>query len=302
MLTLAIGTANYSWPTQNNDEVFEQKYETPCTPTQANPTPSATQCPAVGFGTDWANIIEDLAAWTSKQKFGSQVTIAGAMDIENFGGTGFPEQTEQWANAYSGATNKSYFDFGACEACFNTNTPPTMYYVSPPPSVPTTGELNHLWKVAWGIANAYPIPEIYNTNKVNAYQWYSLSLYGVVCDTTNYTTDCQPSSTPLNSRMYFPGVTTQSQACNRAVPGQGKPCFTTNNTIADGWNQLFTTISADQRTYFPPPPNFIDPKQVLPNNAEWSTDYVWDNCLYLASIKGITNPQLFKLGCPRRNS
>jgi len=77
--------------------------------------------------------------------------------------------------------------------------------------------------LSWGLAAAYPLPQIYRTDAVMAKQWYGLSLY-----TKNLT----------GSSMWIMGSLTQSTAC-----AQVGCSAQTANTPSQGWTQLWNAVN-----------------------------------------------------------
>jgi hypothetical protein len=82
--------------------------------------------------------------------------------------------------------------------------------------------------VSWVESWAWPLPEIYNQNSLNAYQWYWISLGSY-----------RAGSGPIT----FYGSLTQYQACQQ-VGG----CNGTANTPDQGWTQLYNSIYTDPNT------------------------------------------------------
>jgi hypothetical protein len=206
-LTLAVGTSNYgSGVTYNH-------------------------------GVAWATMINDLNAWiSSPPSYAGLVSARGASDIEP--GFGSPLVARTWVDGYTYAFTGSsfYYNYGSCDSC---------PFSGCPTCTPLNGwSVEDIWYVSYGAFSAFPVPEIYLTNGVNADQWYRMSLYGY----TNH-----------NFRMNIQGALTQWQAC-QDVPQANCQALGTDNTPAAGWGQLFDALNADTRTAQP---------------VNWSTDISW---------------------------
>ncbi len=165
-------------------------------------------------GEQWAQMIVQLGDIFTGNGVASQVTVAGAKDIElNWN---VYQVTRAWVdgfNAYD-AGIYNYYNFGACEGC------PTRLL---PGASPANGwSLDQIWYVSYGAAPAYPIPEIYATSGVNARQWAWLSWDSVL---------------DKRGAIYYPGLMTQWQAC------QQRGCNATDNTPMQGFAQLFEELS-----------------------------------------------------------
>lgn len=222
--------------------------------------------PASDHGAAWGQMIEDLHEWLVHEQcpgeeftydcnYRRQVTVVGAIDVEDWGEiynytTGEDEQVKTesaraWAAAYSLAvTTKPYINYGTCENCGTDCGDPAYPWCN-----------DHYWYLAWGNKNAWPLPEIYREDGLNAIQWQGLSNYSATC-----TNNCEPEQTPFNTQIFFLGSLTQKGSCDLSGCEPG-----TANPPKDGWEQLFDEL-------------FMDPvtrQIVLP----WSTDILWESDL-----------------------
>jgi hypothetical protein len=210
-----------------------------------------------GHGQAWARMIDQVSEAIRSDHtlcrpfIGAppRVFIVGAMDIEpaSLMTQSLPIDVIRWAEAYSNTTHSRYYNFGTCSNC--PAEPPEQ-----PHTLPSVSPLmDDVWTVSWGIPNAYPLPQIYNVNQLNAYQWYNVKLYGATC-----ASPCRPAQS-RQRRMYFPGTFTQYQSCDR-IP-KPKTCIQTDNSPEEGWRQLFDALDANLIT-----------RQV---SLRWSTDIAW---------------------------
>lgn len=169
-------------------------------------------------GREWALMVAEVSEWMVAQGYSSQVSVAGAIDIELSWNT--YEITWPWVHAFdqNDQSKYVYYDFGACEGC------PTR--LNPTPYMPEGWSLFNVWKIAWGNGAVWPLPLIYAESGVNARQWAWLSKY---------------SHETFRAAMYFPGLMTQHQACQQ-VGG----CAGIDNTPQEGHNQLLYEVN-----YFP---------------------------------------------------
>lgn len=188
-------------------------------------------------GQAWGGLVSAVSAWISTPpSFASQEAARGADDLEM--GWNSAVASRAWADGFSAATTLPYYDYGDCEGC------PTGSGVSGVPgAVVNNGWTQEdVWYVAYGAPSAYPVPEIYLTDGVNAAQWQQLSLYGYI----NHA-----------GALFFVGALTEFQAC---LAGGG--CPGANNTPDRGWSQLSSALNSDART-----------AQTL----DWVSDLTWAN-------------------------
>ena len=198
-------------------------------------------------GVAWANMVNAVNAWYISQGISGQVLAVGADDVELSWNS--PAISKAWVNGYYSTHKYDWYDFGTLDGCANR-------------SYPTYDKCGNGWTrddayyVVYGTAPAWPLPEIYLENGVNAQQWALLSLYSAMYK--GYT-------------FQFIGVFTQAQACAQS-PGQ---CTGVDNSPAAGWNQLYDQLSADPRTY---------------NIPTWSTDIKWWDGLAVGPTVASKNP------------
>lgn len=187
-----------------------------------------------GHGTAWAQMVNLVNSWFSTYGYTSQVKARGAIDIELEWNS--PSVTRTWVDGYTSAWQYPFYNFGDASGCPSPTYPNWDCGTSQYPG--WTSE--DVWYVSWGASPAYPLPEIYRTDGLNAGQWYYLSLY---------------SYTNHGGRMTLMGAVTQYQACQ-----QRGGCTGTNNTPSQGWSQLWDALNADTRTA---------------QSLRWSTDMKW---------------------------
>lgn len=179
-------------------------------------------------GRAWGEMVETANRWASRSGVASRVTFNGADDIEpGFGG---PKHARDWVHGYESATSWRYVDFGSLDGC-------------PPAGRWCLGRwtMEDAWYVAWGAAPAWPLPEIYASNGINAEQWFHLGMYSILRH---------------HSQMRFAGVMTQRGACAQAHD----PCRGINNRPGQAWAQLTRRLNADPRTA---------------QEIAWATDIAW---------------------------
>jgi hypothetical protein len=190
-------------------------------------------------GAHWSQMVLDLRNYIQQQGFGSRESVFGGSDIEMAWSQ--PGPVNDWINGYESISGyPSYIDFGDAEGMsfdvwyYDSNG---VGHAGCPTcgQSPTNGWLeDNVWNAAWGANAAYPFPEIYRTDGVNASQWYQLSL--------------SHSSNP----MYFPGTLTEQGACSQnGCPKfcQYTYCASANNSPAIGWGQLSQFLNFDQSVY-----------------------------------------------------
>jgi len=165
----------------------------------------------------------------------NKISIAGAIDIEEFKGAGDHDKTKAWVNAYADTTPFPYYNYGECSNCPHDDSD---YF-------PQSAYNDYIWYVSWGVRNAYVIPEIYARDRTNAIQWRNLSRYAVRCQ------NCLPAQQGFSVRIYFSGAFTQWQRCqenpDKCKDENGN--LVTDNTPAAGWTQLFNEVNDSRYPY-----------------------------------------------------
>ncbi len=185
-------------------------------------------------GVAWAQMVNNINTWvTSPPSYADKIAAVWAgIDAEPSWNS--PAVTRAWVDGYAAtSTGQSlYANFGSCDGC---------PFSGCPACVPNNNwSRDDIWYVSWGATPAFPLPEIYLTNGVNADQWYRMSLYAY----TNH-----------GYRMNFVGSLTQWNACQE-VGG----CAGTDNRPEAGYLQLYNAVNADSRTA---------------QTIRWSTDISW---------------------------
>ncbi len=217
-LTLAIGTNDYgSFGSESSD-------------------PAVRAVWAGNHGRAWAELVADTQQWITTQGLGSQVSIAGANDIEQTWNK--PVVARAWADAFQ-ANNQGiyiYYNFGSCTNC------PTR--LNPSLLPPNDWTLEDIWYVSYGLPAAWPVPEIYNNNGVNARQWAYLSRYAAL-----------QHGLPL----VFPALMSQWQACLQV--SNDPDCETLDNTPSESYTQLMSELA-----YWP---------ETRQDSISWVTDICW---------------------------
>ncbi len=184
-------------------------------------------------GTAWAKMVNDVNTWFKNSGYSSQVHAVGAIDIELSWNS--PVNSRAWVDGYDSVNLYDYYNFGTLDGCAYT-------YQSTYCGNGWT-RIDALY-TSFGPLPAFPLPEIYRTDGVNAKQWamlsvFSVSYYGVPMD--------------------FVGVFTQWKACQQSSPDQ---CIDLglDNTPAQAWLQLYTELAKNPATAQSP---------------RWSTDIKW---------------------------
>jgi hypothetical protein len=195
-------------------------------------------------GQVWANAVDAINSYFASGPpgfpFSRQVTAAGANDFE----PGFckynpcPDQARAWADYFSTYGNWWYDNYGSCDGC------------------PPVGSVNYDWQVgdiyhvSYGATAAFPLPEIYANNGVNAAQWERISEWGL--------------SYGRFGAMDFDGSMTQHYACSQVGCDSAL-----DNTPEQGWTQLWNALNtrADYDGHVPP--------AGVHDGLEWSTDIRW---------------------------
>lgn len=164
--------------------------------------------------------------------------VVGANDMEMDWNSS--AMTRVWSEGYDSVPGRiGYYNYGDAGGC-------------PQQGTISNGSCNNnwtqedVWYVSYGVASAFPLPEIYLTGSsgcpaCNARQWQQLSLYGDLIH---------------GYRMNIAGTTTQHGACQVTMA-----CPETNNTPREGWLQLYYWLRTDERTW--------------QDTLQYSTDITW---------------------------
>jgi hypothetical protein len=195
-------------------------------------TMNASTTAARALGIAWAQMVNDVNTWLIGSGYSGQVHAVGANDIElNWSSATI---ARAWVDGYDSINLYDYYDFGAAEGCAIRSNPNLT-------TCSNGWTREDAWYKAYGTRPGFPIPEIYNTNGLNAQQWALLSLYSV-----NY----------KGYKIDFRGLMTQYQACQQAA-GQ---CSGVDNTPNTGWMQLYNELAKSPYTAQSP---------------KWLTDILW---------------------------
>jgi hypothetical protein len=183
-------------------------------------------------GVAWANMVDAANAYFNKNpSVSSQVKAYGGTDIELSWNT--PAVTTRWVEGYASAGSWDYYVDGDAAGC-----------------PPEGGVCNGGWTNAdvrsanWGNRFAWPVPQIYREDGVQAEQWQRFSAY---------------SASTFGSPFTFRGAMTQFWACVDIGSTCGGPT-PTKNSPGQGWLQLYTAINAHTSTK---------------GNVRYSTDVRW---------------------------
>ena len=195
----------------------------------------------------WANMITDLNIAVP----GQQVLFVSGYDAE-FGPGWNSAGTLEWATSYSSNATASLYNFGDCNDCPRRTAPPW-----------TSSEntrLDLVYKLAWQLGWAKPLPEIY----LNSYQdeWYNVIRYG-------------RATYPEMPPMILAGVMTDCQFTPGCNPADDTSIWTNfpylgvegrdNFPPKIGWRAMRDTLRAT--TY----PN-SNPSLIMMHHPSWLTD------------------------------
>ncbi len=167
-------------------------------------------------GERWAQMVAETDQWVVAQGYGSQVTVTGAIDIEQ--GWNTAAVSKAWVDGFDAKDQNKYiyYNFGTCTNC------PTRLW---PNLVPENGWTPwDIYYVSYGVPPSWPIPEIYVNNGLNARQWAYLS---------------HLAATYWGAPIYFPGLMTEWQACQQHPSG----CDQIDNTPQEGYDQLMSELA-----------------------------------------------------------
>jgi hypothetical protein len=186
-----------------------------------------------GHGMAWAQMVNAVNRWARSQGYADKVRVRGGSDMEP--GFNRPSPTWLWWEGYHRANGTYLYNVGSADGCPATGTGRINARCN------NYWRLSDLYGLSWG-GDAVPLPQIYRNDGIQAWQWQQIKLYGIVS---------------RGRAMTFMGSLTQYRACRQATR---TGCVTTDNTPAQGWEQLRLALASDPRT-----------RQSLP----YSTDISW---------------------------
>ena len=175
-------------------------------------------------GKAMANRVDEGNAWIVSQGVSSQSGMFGANDLEL--GFGPPAPARDWVDGFDNNTSTSFYDSGDAAGCSTSGPAGTECGTSSYPG----WAAHDVWYVS-DYANAVPLPQIYTDSGSMAKQWKWLSVYAFINKVV---------------RMNIRGSATQHGAC-----AQKGGCSGINNTVSDGYNQLYNQLASDGRSYQP---------------------------------------------------
>lgn len=196
---------------------------------------------ASSAGQEWANLIVNIKSWIGSHKLAKKERAFGATQIDLENNTAAISRA--WVDGFGIVSSNSgvnFINYGDAIGC---------------PTVDSTsdGQCSNGWMqsdlayVSWDALAAYPLPQIYDTAGNDALQWQSIEYYQRI---NNLGGSFGP--------MFVQGSVTQYQACLQVGGCQG-----TNNTPAQGWQQIYNALQSSSVTAQP---------------RVWdSTDFQWDN-------------------------
>ncbi|MEO9236637.1 MAG: hypothetical protein ABI418_00970 [Jatrophihabitantaceae bacterium] len=173
-------------------------------------------------GRAWSNFVTQVRSSVDTAGYGNQVNVQGGYDMEPGFNSGDPSLA-LLDGYYSINSNWSY-DTGSADGC-------------PQSGLADCSANGHTWTVnqrylsAWGDYRSLALPQVYQTNGAQAGQWANLSRYG---------------ANHLQSPIAFSGIATQQGACSF------RPCAGTNNSPAQGYQQLYAALQLQPNTAMAP--------------------------------------------------
>lgn len=174
-------------------------------------------------GAAWATMVNAVNVWLRDRGYSSQAQAVGASDMEL--GFNDPADTRAWVDGFDSVCCPILYNYGDAAGC-RWDGKPAGNECGTQAFPGWTAE--DVWWISWGAPPAYPLPQIYRNDAVQAKQWYGLSLY---------------ANNVHGFRMGFRGSLTQRQACNEV----GCPALL-DNTPAQGWKQLWDALNC---VFFP---------------------------------------------------
>ena len=199
---------------------------------------------AADHGQAWALMMNDLQTWITQQGYDAIVQVSGANDFESWAGKRLkctiggnqsrdpspPQNALAWAESYAANTDALLINYGAVDGTAigsgNSEWGADVY-----------------WQLSWGIPEAYPMPEIYNTLGSSANQWQELARISAIC------TNCLPEQKAADPN-WTKGRTMQflGSLTNQGELSKSTLCSTSGNSPSQGWLQLYRRLVVDVYT------------------------------------------------------
>jgi hypothetical protein len=169
-----------------------------------------TAAEVTGHGKAWADMVDATASDIVAAGYASQVSVAGAADIEVSWGTS--SIGRRWVDAYDSVNSWPIYDYGDAAGCRQSGTTATAAQCGS-----SSWFQDDLYWIAWGSPSAVALPEIYTASGSMAQQWQQISLWGVKAG---------------KSKILFSGAMTT----------------TVGNTSTTGWTQLRDECASNAST------------------------------------------------------
>jgi hypothetical protein len=177
-------------------------------------------------GVAWANMVDAANAYFRNQtSISSQAKAYGGSDVElSWNG---PTVTRRWVGGYLVAGSYPYYVDGDAAGC-----------------PPAGGQCNGSWSyedmyyVNWDNKFAWPVPQIYREDGINADQWQRLSAFG-------YTAHSGAKIGFQGSMTTYWGCIDNGLSCGHDTSGTGDD---TKNHPNDGWRQLYNALNSSAQT------------------------------------------------------
>ncbi len=171
-----------------------------------------------GHGKAWSVMVNSINSWLRNSGYDAQTWAVGASDME-LGWNG-PAVTRGWVDGFASVCCAQFYNYGDAAGCrYDGRQAGDECGTSSYPA----WTANDVWYVSYGVAPAWPLPQIYRTDGVMAKQWYGLSLY---------------AKNVKGAAMVVLGSLTQYTACTQVGCSSS-----TANTPGQGWTQLWNALN-----------------------------------------------------------
>lgn len=178
-------------------------------------------------GKRWAQMVAAVNQWIFDQKFRSKVFAAGAIDLELAWST--PARAKDWVAGYVSVPGGLFYDFGDAGGC-----PGTMPTDDVDRGCANGWKLSDVAAVSWHTLGAWPMPEIYREDGLQARQWRAVSLWHFY---------------KYGEPVPFSVIMTQEAACNGACSHPSlPPGFSTGNSPEMAWDFMVGALNANDIT------------------------------------------------------
>ncbi len=159
-------------------------------------------------GIQWSNAVNSINSWLTAQSYSWQILAGGADDIESWGTAA---AARAFVDGFNSVPNGYLVNFGSADGCPTSGTGACSNW----------SQADYQY-VSWA-GRAWPIPEIYLSDGVQASQWANIKLH---------------------YPMTFLGAMSETAAAGDPIPSWGSPLCGSTNCDTEAYNQLSSALTS----------------------------------------------------------